>query len=78
LAIPGRDLLIAGRPAAFAQSVNKLLAEPSLAARLGQCARHLATERYAWSRAARALEGFYRGIPNPSEPERRGRVSVLA
>jgi glycosyltransferase involved in cell wall biosynthesis len=61
-AVPGRDLLIEDKSAAFAEAVNRLLAEPDLAARIGQSARQLAVERYAWSGAARALEGFYRQI----------------
>ena len=61
-AVPGRDLLVEDEPVAFADAVNRLLAEPGLAARIGQSARQLAVERYAWSRAARALEGFYRRI----------------
>jgi polysaccharide biosynthesis protein PslH len=61
-AIPERDLLIEDQPAAFADAVNRLLAEPALAARIGQSARQLAEERYSWSGAARALEGFYRQL----------------
>jgi glycosyltransferase involved in cell wall biosynthesis len=61
-AVPGRDLLVEDQPAAFADAVNRLLAEPGLAARIGQSARRLAVERYAWSGAARELEGFYRQI----------------
>jgi len=61
-AVPGRDILIEDQPMAFADAVNRLLAEPGLAARIGQSARQLAVERYAWSGAAQALEGFYRGI----------------
>jgi glycosyltransferase involved in cell wall biosynthesis len=61
-AVPGRDILIEDQPAAFADAVNRLLAEPSLAAHIGQSARRLAVERYAWSGAAQALEGFYRRI----------------
>jgi glycosyltransferase involved in cell wall biosynthesis len=61
-AVPGRDLLVEDQPAAFADAVNRLLAQPRLAARIGQSARQLAVERYAWSGAARALEGFYRQI----------------
>jgi glycosyltransferase involved in cell wall biosynthesis len=61
-AVPGRDLLIADEPVAFADAVNRLLAEPGLAARIGQSARQLAVKRYAWSGAAWALEGFYRQI----------------
>jgi glycosyltransferase involved in cell wall biosynthesis len=61
-AVPGRDLLVEDQPGAFADAVNRLLAEPGLAAHIGQSARQLAVERYAWSGAARALEGFYRRI----------------
>ena len=61
-AVPGRDLLIADEPAAFAQAVNQLLADPGLAMQIGRSARQLSEERYAWSSAARTLEGFYRRI----------------
>src|SRR6516164_8511388 len=61
-AIRGRDLLIEDQPEAFADALNRLLDDPELAARIGQSARSLAVERYSWSGAARALEGFYRGI----------------
>jgi len=61
-AIRGRDLLIEDQPEAFADALNRLLDDPELAARIGQSARSLAVERYSWSGAARALEGFYRDI----------------
>jgi glycosyltransferase involved in cell wall biosynthesis len=61
-AMPGRDLLIEDEPAAFADAVNRLLAEPDLAGRIGHSARRLAVDRYGWGEAARALEGFYRRI----------------
>jgi glycosyltransferase involved in cell wall biosynthesis len=61
-AAPGRDILIEDDPAAFANAVSRLLTEPGLAAHIGQSARRLAAERYAWSGAAQALEGFYRQI----------------
>jgi polysaccharide biosynthesis protein PslH len=61
-AISGRDLLIEDEPVAFADAVNRLLAEPGLAARIGQSARQLAVKRYAWSEAARTLENFYHQI----------------
>jgi len=61
-AVAGRDILIEDEPAAFAGAVNRLLAEPDLSARIGQSARQLAVERYAWSGAAQALEDFYRRI----------------
>ena len=61
-AVPGRDILIEDEPAGFAQAVVRLLAEPGLAARIGQSARQLAVNRYSWSEAARGLENFYRRI----------------
>jgi polysaccharide biosynthesis protein PslH len=61
-AVPGHHLLVEDQPAAFADAVNRLLAQPDLAARIGLSARQLAEQRYAWSGAARALESFYRGI----------------
>ena len=61
-AMPWRDLVIEDQPQAFADAVNRLLGDPELAARIGQSARSLAVERYSWSAAAQALEGFYRGI----------------
>lgn len=61
-AVPGRDLLVADAPAAFADAVVRLLDDPGLAARLGEAGRRLAVERYSWSAAAERLEGFYREI----------------
>jgi glycosyltransferase involved in cell wall biosynthesis len=61
-AVPGRDLLVEDQPAAFAAAINRLLANPALAARIGDSARQLAVERYAWSAAAMQLESFYRRI----------------
>jgi glycosyltransferase involved in cell wall biosynthesis len=61
-AIHGRDILIADAPEDFASAVNRLLTEPQLAAQVGRSARQLAETRYAWSAAARALEGFYREV----------------
>jgi glycosyltransferase involved in cell wall biosynthesis len=65
-AVPGRDILVEDQPAAFADAVNRLLAEPSLAGRIGQSARHLAVDRYSWGEAAQTLERFYRRILEPS------------
>jgi len=61
-AVRGRDILVEDDPQAFADAVNRLLAEPGLAMRMGQSARQLAVDRYAWSGAARTLENFYRQI----------------
>ncbi len=61
-AVPGRDILIEDQPATFADAVNRLLAEPDLARRIGGSARRLAVERYGWSEAAWALDRFYYNI----------------
>ena len=61
-AVPGRDILVEDEPAAFADAVLRLLAEPRVAARIGRSARQLAVDRYSWSEAARTLEGFYRQL----------------
>ena len=39
-------------------AVNRLLASPRLAARIGQAARQLAVERYSWSGAAQVARGL--------------------
>ncbi len=81
-AVPGRDLFVEDQPAAFADAVSRLLAEPSLAARIGRSARQLAVQKYAWSAAVGVLEGFYREIldgpsrEQPSEPDWHGSTSV--
>jgi glycosyltransferase involved in cell wall biosynthesis len=59
-ALPGRDILIEDEPDDFAATVTRLLLDPKMAAHIGRSARLLAVERYAWSAAARSLEGFYR------------------
>jgi glycosyltransferase involved in cell wall biosynthesis len=61
-AVPGRDILIENQPAGFADAVGRLLTDPGLAATIGQAARRLAVERYAWSAASRTLERFFLGI----------------
>jgi glycosyltransferase involved in cell wall biosynthesis len=61
-AVPGRNIIIEDEPVAFANAVSRLLTERGLAARIGQSARRLAVERYAWSGSAQALENFYRRI----------------
>jgi len=61
-AAPGQDLLIADQPDEFAASVVRLLDDPALAERIGAAARKLAVEKYAWSAAGAALDGFYRRI----------------
>ncbi len=60
--VSGRDLLIADEPEEFAGAVSRLLANPELAARIGQSARQIAVQQYSWRSAAQKLENFYRQI----------------
>jgi polysaccharide biosynthesis protein PslH len=61
-AMAGRDILIEDQPAAFAEAVNHLLRNPDRCRQIGESARQMALQRYAWSEAARSLEDFYRHI----------------
>jgi glycosyltransferase involved in cell wall biosynthesis len=61
-AVSGRDILIENKPAAFADAVIHVLADPGVAARIGQSARELAVKRYSWTAAAQGLEDFYHRI----------------
>jgi glycosyltransferase involved in cell wall biosynthesis len=47
-AVPGRDLLITDEPAAFAQALLDLLADPAHAARLGTAARAFIEAGWTW------------------------------
>jgi glycosyltransferase involved in cell wall biosynthesis len=80
--VPGRDLLVADDPAAFADAVVRLLDDPGLAGRIGIAGRKLAVGRYSWAAAAVRLEDFYRtllahrdGGTGAAGPERNRRVT---
>jgi glycosyltransferase involved in cell wall biosynthesis len=70
-ALPGEHALLADAPAAFADAVLRLLAEPALAARLAARARALVEERYDWTRLAPALLELYRVLAAQA-PRRQG------
>jgi glycosyltransferase involved in cell wall biosynthesis len=58
--VPGRHLLIADDPPAFASSVLRIFEDPALADALGRAGRALVSERYSWRGAAGALEAFFK------------------
>lgn len=58
--VPGRDLLIADDPDAFAAAVLRILNEPELAMRLGAAGRTLVSESYSWQGTAETLATFFR------------------
>jgi glycosyltransferase involved in cell wall biosynthesis len=51
-----------GDAAEITQCVEKLLADPALAGRLGQEGRRFAIEHFNWQRSTEQLEGFYRDV----------------
>ncbi|HYQ03510.1 MAG TPA: glycosyltransferase family 4 protein [Polyangiaceae bacterium] len=61
----GKDVLLADTPNDFASQVLSVLDDPALASRLGQNARRLAEDRYAWSAVVRNLEAFYTELQRP-------------
>lgn len=54
-----------GDPAALAASLAELLADPQLAARMGESAHRLSLERYTWSGMARQLDELYGELLRP-------------
>lgn len=56
---PGRDILVADAPAAFAEAVLRCLRDPGLRARLGTAGRALVERRYRWESIGADLVGFY-------------------
>jgi glycosyltransferase involved in cell wall biosynthesis len=58
---PGRDLLLAGEPTAFATACVELLQDPARAGAMGAAARALVVDRYSWaSKMARLDETIAR------------------
>lgn len=58
-AAPGRDLLVADTPAAFAAAIVDLLADPARAAAIGAAGRRHVEAHHDWDAAAATLESVY-------------------
>ena len=58
---PGRDLLVADDPAAYAEALDRLLGDPGLQARLGAAARERVVATVLLGRLRRALRRAVRG-----------------
>jgi glycosyltransferase involved in cell wall biosynthesis len=56
--LPGRDILIADTPAAFAAATLRLLGDPGLRATLSRNGRRAVAERYDWQPIVRQLDSF--------------------
>lgn len=56
----GKDVLLADDAQGLANEVVRVLEDPALARRLGEKARELAVQSYAWAAIVRRLEDFYR------------------
>lgn len=68
-ATPGRDIVLADEPDAFASAVCRVLGDRALAASLGAAARSLVELRYSWDAVGLVLEDFFRQLlegPRPS------------
>jgi phosphatidylinositol alpha-mannosyltransferase len=64
VAVPDAATLVpAGDTTALAEAVAGMLGDEERRVSMGQAARALAEERYAWPDIARRLEGMYEGIP---------------
>jgi len=60
--VPGRDLLIADEPEAFAKATLRVLDDPAFAKSVGEAGRRLAEEKYSWRAAGLALDGFVESL----------------
>ncbi len=60
LAEPGRDFLVAGDPAEFADRVCQLLADPARCQELGAAGRSYVEQNHTWGAAAQRLTQLYR------------------
>jgi glycosyltransferase involved in cell wall biosynthesis len=60
--VNGESALLADDPAGFAAHVESVLADASLAKRLGAAARSLAETSYSWPALVTSLEGFYQKL----------------
>ena len=59
---PGREVVIADTPAAFADAVRELLKDRGRAARVGQAARALVEARYRWETCVAPIEALYASL----------------
>jgi glycosyltransferase involved in cell wall biosynthesis len=64
---PGRDLVIADAPTAFADSVGALMADPRRRSDLGAAGRQAVEERYDARVVYRALDGVYEPVLGATE-----------
>lgn len=60
-AVPGRDLLVADTPEAFAEAVLRVLTDEALARSLAANGRRLIEQRYDYRIVCRKLDDIYRG-----------------
>ncbi len=59
---PGRELLLADSPAAFAETIEGLLSDAHRACEIGQAGRALVEARYRWETCLAPFEKVYRGL----------------
>ncbi len=59
---PGRELLLADSPAAFAETIQGLLADADRACEIGQAGRALVEARYRWETCLAPFEKVYKEL----------------
>jgi len=68
---PGRELLVAESPEAFAQSVVALMGDATRRRELGTHARRRVEERYGWEAIGARMNAFYRRLAGTHRPSRK-------
>jgi sugar transferase (PEP-CTERM/EpsH1 system associated) len=66
--VPGRDVLVADTPEAFAGAVVALLSEPRQRQALERAARHLVSSNYGWDRAAESFRAACQAVVSAWAP----------
>ena len=75
--LPGKHLLVADTPEAFAAAVTELIRNPALGAQLAEAGRRRLMERYDWKAVYPAMEAVYDRIGR-SRPTTGGNPAVVA
>ena len=66
-AVPGRDLIVADDPVAFAEAVARVMIDTELAGRLSTNSREFVAENFSLSSAVERLETIYRDVAPRTE-----------
>ncbi|MCP4360526.1 MAG: glycosyltransferase [Chloroflexi bacterium] len=76
--VPGKDLLVADGPKAYAQAILELLANPQKSAQVGVNGRRYVEINHNWGHIAQQLETIYRQSISAQTAVNNGRQSPIA